>query len=73
MIVSARRARWHVDRLVYSLPCGLDIFRVLFPRLADMTMVACQVFLLNRSLHAKDLSTGLFERIRSEHLFPASG
>ena len=38
-----------------------------------LTMVACQVFLLNRSLHAEDLSTGLFERIRSEQLFPACG
>ena len=33
-------------------------------------MVACQVFLLNRSPHAEELSTGLFERIRSERLLP---
>jgi len=35
-----------------------------------LPMVACQVFLLNRSPHAAELSTGLFERIRSERLLP---
>ena len=35
-----------------------------------LPMVACQVFLLNRSPHAEELSTGLFERIRSERLLP---
>jgi hypothetical protein len=36
-----------------------------------LTMVACQVFLLNRSPHIEDLGTGLFDRIRSGQLLPA--
>jgi integrase len=35
-----------------------------------LPMVACQVFLLNRSPHVEDLGTGLFDRIRSEQLLP---
>jgi integrase len=33
-----------------------------------LPMVACQVFLLNRSPHLDDLGTALFERIRSDRL-----
>ena len=33
-----------------------------------LPMVACQVFLLNRSPHIDELGTGLFDRIRSERL-----
>ena len=36
-----------------------------------LPMVACQVFLLNRSPHLDELGTGLFDRIRSEQLLPA--
>jgi integrase len=35
-----------------------------------LPMVACQVFLLNRSPHVEDLSSELLERIRSERLLP---
>ena len=35
-----------------------------------LPMVACQVFLLNRSPHLEDLGTALFDRIRSEQLLP---
>jgi hypothetical protein len=35
-----------------------------------LPMVACQVFLLNRSPHIDELGTGLFDRIRSERLLP---
>ena len=35
-------------------------------------MVACQVFLLNRSPHLEALSTGLFEQIRRDRLLPAA-
>jgi len=35
-----------------------------------LPMVACQVFLLNRSPHSEELTTGLLERIRREHLLP---
>jgi hypothetical protein len=35
-----------------------------------LPMVACQVFLLNRSPHVEELSTELFERIRGERLLP---
>jgi integrase len=35
-----------------------------------LPMVACQVFLLNRSPHLEELGTGLFDRIRSEQLLP---
>jgi len=35
-----------------------------------LPMVACQVFLLNRSPHIEDLGTALFDRIRSEQLLP---
>lgn len=34
-----------------------------------LPMVVCQLFLLNRSPLVEDLTTGLFDRIRSEHLF----
>jgi integrase len=37
-----------------------------------LPMVACQVFLLNRSPHLEELSTELFERIRCERLLPAA-
>jgi hypothetical protein len=33
-----------------------------------LPMVACQVFLLNRSPHLEELGTGLFDRIRSDRL-----
>lgn len=33
-----------------------------------LPMVACQVFLLNRSPHLEELDTGLFDRIRGEQL-----
>jgi hypothetical protein len=36
-----------------------------------LPMVACQVFLLNRSPHIDELCTGLFDRIRSELLLPS--
>jgi integrase len=36
-----------------------------------LPMVACQVFLLNRSPHLDALSTDLFDRIRRERLLPA--
>ena len=35
-----------------------------------LPMVACQVFLLNRSPHVEDLGTGLFDWIRGEQLLP---
>jgi integrase len=35
-----------------------------------LPMVACQVFLLNRSPHVEDLDTDLFDRIRAEQLLP---
>jgi hypothetical protein len=35
-----------------------------------LPMVACQVFLLNRSPHVEELRTGLFDRIRHERLLP---
>jgi hypothetical protein len=35
-----------------------------------LPMVACQVFLLNRSPHLEELTTGLFERLRGERLLP---
>jgi integrase len=35
-----------------------------------LPMVACQVFLLNRSPYLEELTTGLFERIRGERLLP---
>jgi integrase len=35
-----------------------------------LPMVACQVFLLNRSPHVEELRTGLFDRIRRERLLP---
>ncbi|HEX2298272.1 MAG TPA: site-specific integrase, partial [Pseudonocardiaceae bacterium] len=37
-----------------------------------LPMVACQVFLLNRSPHLEELSTELFERVRRERLLPAA-
>ena len=37
-----------------------------------LPMVACQMFLLNRSPHLDELSTGLFERARRERLLPAA-
>jgi hypothetical protein len=37
-----------------------------------LPMVACQVFLLNRSPHLEALSTGLFEQIRRDRLLPAA-
>lgn len=37
-----------------------------------LPMVACQVFLLNRSPHLEALSTELFERVRRERLLPAA-
>ncbi len=36
-----------------------------------LPMVACQVFLLNRSPHIEELGTGVFDRIRSERLLPS--
>jgi hypothetical protein len=35
-----------------------------------LPMVACQVFLLNRSPDVEDLDTDLFDRIRAEQLLP---
>ena len=37
-----------------------------------LPMVACQMFLLNRSPHLEALSTELFERVRRERLLPAA-
>ena len=37
-----------------------------------LPMVACQVFLLNRSPHLEALNTGLFEQIRRDRLLPAA-
>ncbi len=37
-----------------------------------LPMVACQMFLLNRSPHLEDLGTELFERARRERLLPAA-
>jgi hypothetical protein len=34
-----------------------------------LPMVACQLFLLNRSPHVEDLTTDLFDRVRDERLF----
>ena len=56
-----RRIRAVLDGWGYQL--GRDDDTVL-------PMVACQVFLLNRSPHIEDLTTELFERIRGERLLP---
>ncbi|MGW1290366.1 tyrosine-type recombinase/integrase, partial [Streptomyces sp. NPDC002586] len=56
-----RRIRAVLDGWGYQL--GRDNDSVL-------PMVACQVFLLNRSPHIEDVTTELFERIRGERLLP---
>ena len=45
----------------YRLGCGDNTL---------LPMVACQVFLLNRSPHLEELGTAVFDRIRSEQLLP---
>jgi hypothetical protein len=66
--------RARVDGEIGRIRCVLAGWGYQLGRADDklLPMVACQVFLLNRSPHLEELSTELFERVRRERLLPAA-